>query len=281
MKNDKRDVSVQKSVLTSLFILIPLLTFLTYSAAFYSSRFIDDTYQVGTSESWINFSGAILGGSITLLALAITITYQEKLRVNENKRKLLELDITHAPFLEIKSSKPNNVHTYFHGYGVSIGTNNHNNEASYVETLEFIIHNISDNTALSPKFEKFEYFDSYIYQQNDMGEKSIKKQDISFGINESIKSIKLIQKNGSVPIKVTFQYSEEFKKNSMNNQLCIRFRSTLVYYGISKQIKYKLHFSFIVYFDQSDLVRPIIDGRHRISNFENTYEQIEDFDFEF
>ncbi len=61
------------AALISIIIFSPVLTYLI--AAFFKTH--DIIPAVGSVDSWINFSGAIIGGSITMIALFFTIKYEQ------------------------------------------------------------------------------------------------------------------------------------------------------------------------------------------------------------
>lgn len=266
--------NIYKHILVMVYFILVFSAPFTYSIIYFIKSSILINYPslpiIGRVSDWIGFSGSIIGGIMTMLALLFTITYQEKNRLHENNQRLLELDIIHTPFLEINTSKPIENHTHYHGYSAMIKVH----ESDYIEIINMTVRNVSENTALNPFFEKFEYFESNISNEFDM-EKSeeYKITSIVDEVNQEIKSVKMLPKGGYIPFKLAFNYSEEFKRNSVNNQRCLRFRSTLVYFGVSKKIVNKLHFSFIAYVSFDAQNKEISDSKTIISNLENKHSQ--------
>jgi hypothetical protein len=52
---------------------------------------IPSSLHIGSIDSWIQFSGSILGGTLTLFALAFTMNEQEKNREEDRKNELLPI----------------------------------------------------------------------------------------------------------------------------------------------------------------------------------------------
>lgn len=266
--------NINKNIVVAVYVILVFSAPLTYSIVYFIKFSILTNYPtlpiIGQVSDWILFSGSIIGGLTTMLALLFTITYQERSRLHENNQRLIELDIFHTPFLEINMSNQKDNHTYYHGYSAVIKEQ----KSNYSEFINLIAKNVSENTALSPHFEKFEYFESNISNEFDLGKsEECKITSIVDEVNREIKSVKMLPKGGCIPFKLAFSYTEEFKRNSVNNQRCLRFRSTLVYYGVSKKIVNKLHFSFIVYVSFDAQNKEISDSKTIISNVENKYSQ--------
>lgn len=62
---------------------------ITYLVLTFARFVIPDVLHFGSVDSWIQFAGSILGGTLTLFALAITLFEQNKIRDEDKKNELL------------------------------------------------------------------------------------------------------------------------------------------------------------------------------------------------
>jgi len=94
-----------KTILVSLFILVTLGTFGTYSILYVikivnvQNPFLP--IKIGTISDWIGYSGSILGGSMTMLAVIFTLRFENAKQVNEKNQRKYEMAIQSIPLLHI------------------------------------------------------------------------------------------------------------------------------------------------------------------------------------
>lgn len=136
-------LSMIKKTLTSFILLIAFLIFVfsapfTYGIAYYVKHSIlpsgMNLVPIGEVDSWITFSGSIIGGITVMIALAFTIHYETKKR-NEDMNNLL------LPYVDVfirDLAHPKNQTKELYNVGMSLYS-----DAKY----SINIHNISNNMA--------------------------------------------------------------------------------------------------------------------------------------
>ena len=89
-----------KTILIALAILIfsPLLTYLII--LFIQNTPIKNLPHIGSVDTWISFAGSIIGGSITMVALALTINYESEARKKEELRQIKPVLVGEPIYLE-------------------------------------------------------------------------------------------------------------------------------------------------------------------------------------
>lgn len=82
----KKKIINYTSIILAVMFLIPFI----YLATFFIGRFYQspNSNTLGSADGWLSFTGAIVGGILTLVGVIITIKYQE-----EERKKLISLEL--------------------------------------------------------------------------------------------------------------------------------------------------------------------------------------------
>lgn len=90
-KDDFSELDNFERILRSAGVLSIIFLSITYILINFAKYMIPDVLHFGSVDSWIQFSGSILGGTLTLVALAYTLNEQEKNREEDKKNQLLPI----------------------------------------------------------------------------------------------------------------------------------------------------------------------------------------------
>lgn len=100
-KRSSADLDNYERIVRSAGMLSVVFLAITYFILNFARFIIPDVLHFGSVDSWIQFAGSILGGTLTLFALAITLNEQDKKRDLEKKEREKSEDIEHIPLLKI------------------------------------------------------------------------------------------------------------------------------------------------------------------------------------
>lgn len=82
-------------------VLIVMYTLLAFIASIVARFLVPKVFYIGSIDAWIGFSGSILGGSLTMLALMFTIDHEKSIRNDEKSQRNYELAIQSIPLLHV------------------------------------------------------------------------------------------------------------------------------------------------------------------------------------
>lgn len=179
-KAKKASEEAEKILLVS-FSISALFLFLTYVfLLIIKTYFTPPLIPVGSIDAWIGFSGSILGGTITVFALVLTINSEKKLRDKEYEiqKNILKEENSQRlmPVIEISPKRESNSKYSDKIYG--------DDGLSF----EFIITNVSENHARSIEIRATEY----LVYSNDRAKINITNEFFT-----KSKSIKILSSNRS------------------------------------------------------------------------------------
>lgn len=225
----------------------------------------------GQEGDWINFTGIIIAGLITMLGITITINNQQKIREDDNKRKDFELAILATPVLSFELFDTHN--NKKRRYRMK---KDKNQKIEFSLMSDFYIKNISNNFAIIDSFKNTSI--DKINLSSDLYE-NIESDKV---IKHSIESGDIIPPNTSVTVEYNlFNIIDSFETISLNFQL--------EYFDFTKTNKYSINTAlklFIRIIDEEELEEYVTDGEKIIipedeyyieviySNFVNKFKKI-------
>lgn len=229
---------------------------------------VPDILHIGSIDSWIQFSGSILGGTLTLFALAITLNENENIRKAEANNKEIEtrreelnkieaLEFSNPPILKL------NVNSNIYRIKREKLVKDIYNNFPEKDTFEFKIYLELSNTS-SSSITNVEVIDFEIYNHNDFSlgafndsRKVIINSNLDImEINDELKENELIPPNTAFFIEIPYILRneviydfDEFPTDIIVSKLKLAYKSVLL------KKTYQLEFVFSFYISRIESPR--------------------------
>ncbi len=209
-ETEKKDRIEIRTIWSNTLVKVAELSVIAYIILNLARHTIPIIFHIGSVDAWIGFSGSIISGIITMMALLYTIMHEAKIRDEDKIQKKIELGLQFMPIIELSFESDGQT-----GYGLTSQGEHDDEVESYVAqasiTLNF--NNTSPFIARALSFTSFDveqlhqsgFEDVFVYNRSDF---LSKKYSLKTEANECIQNIKLIPGNGKSRTTITIPIYE-------------------------------------------------------------------------
>lgn len=190
-KNDRDEFDfIITRILTFALITLSISPLLVYTISLYFKINKSFIVKVGSISDWIQFSGSLIGGCLTLIAIAFTINYERGIRNLESKRQLQRLINELRPIIDFSFQLDEQDNIFQDTYTILVSEIiNESNQHAFIKDIEILDYKYKlSNVDYDSEFKKDSQraVDLYTFKNQILAGKTSKEILFSFPLHGDV-----------------------------------------------------------------------------------------------